>query len=233
MDNVKVIKGNLFNSKCQTIVNTINCVGVMGRGIALVYKLRYPKMFSVYQDFCKQGLISVGKLWLYKSEDSNIPWVLNFPTKTHWKLPSEYSYIEQGLTKFVETYKEKGITSIAFPMLGTQNGGLDRDVVLRMMLSALGKCDIPVEIYEYDPSASDDLFASFKQKWNSIPASERKKVTGIRQQKQIDTLDEKINDPKTASMIQLIDCEGIGIKTMECCFQVVMNYVKPSNLFDL
>lgn len=83
MDNINIIKGNLFNTKAQTIVNTVNCVGVMGKGIALVFKLRYPNMFEVYQNICSQNLMGIGKLWLYKGEP-NKPWVLNFPTKTHW-----------------------------------------------------------------------------------------------------------------------------------------------------
>ena len=95
MSNITIINGNIFNTKAQTIVNTVNCVGVMGKGIALVFKLRYPAMFDIYQDFCKQGLIGIGKLWIYKG-DARDPWVLNFPTKTHWKLPSEYEYIEKG-----------------------------------------------------------------------------------------------------------------------------------------
>ena len=73
-DNIKIIKGNIFNTKAQTIVNTVNCVGVMGKGIALVFKLRYPNMFEQYQKYCSQHLISVGKLWLYKGE-SDQPWV--------------------------------------------------------------------------------------------------------------------------------------------------------------
>ena len=91
-NNIQIIKGNIFNTTAQTIVNTVNCVGVMGKGIALVFKLRYPNMFEQYQNYCSQHLIMVGKLWLYKGEIDE-PWVLNFPTKTHWKLPSEYSYI--------------------------------------------------------------------------------------------------------------------------------------------
>lgn len=228
--NIKIINGNIFNSKAQTIVNTINCVGVMGKGVALVYKLRYPKMYEMYQSFCKQGLISVGKLWIYNSEP-NVPWVLNFPTKTHWKLPSEMSYITSGLQKFVDTYKEKGITSIAFPMLGTHNGGLSKDDVLPVMISYLSKCDIPVEIYEYDPKAPDDLFESFKLKWNEIPMSQKKKVTGIRTSKQIETLDHVINSGTISSMIPLIESPGIGIKTMECCFQIVMNHKEEKSLF--
>lgn len=172
-NNISIVSGNIFNTKAQTVVNTVNCVGVMGKGIALVFKLRYPFMFEVYQKYCRQNLISVGKLWIYKG-DINDPWVLNFPTKTHWKLPSEYEYIERGLQKFVETYKEKGITSIAFPLLGANNGGLNKDKVMEIMTTYLSKCDIPVEIYEYDPSAPDDLFENFKTKWNTIPAIDKK-----------------------------------------------------------
>lgn len=233
MNHISVIKGNIFNTRSQTIVNTVNCVGVMGKGIALVFKLRYPKMFPIYQDYCNRGLIEIGKLWLYKPEDTDQPWVLNFPTKTHWKLPSEYSYVEQGLQKFVATYRDKGITSIAFPLLGTSNGGLDRDVILRMMMNYLGQCDIPIEIYEFDPAAPDDLFETFKQKWNAIDAADRKNIIGIRTKKQLEALNKQINNPETKSMMQLLNIDGVGYKTMESCFDLVMNYVKPQNLFEL
>ena len=221
--NIIVIHGNIFNSKAQTIVNTINCVGVMGKGIALVFKLRYPNMFEQYQKYCSQHLIDIGKLWIYKGDESD-PWVLNFPTKTHWKLPSEYDYIEKGLQKFVETYKEKGITSIAFPLLGANNGGLEKDMVMEIMQQYLKQCDIPVEIYEYDPKAPDDLFENFKQKWNAIPPSDKKKQIGIRTQKQIDTIDHAINEDRIQSMIALIEYKGIGLSTMQKCFRMVMNY---------
>lgn len=227
-DNITIVNGNIFNTKTQTIVNTINCVGVMGKGIALVFKLRYPNMFDVYQKFCAQHLISVGKLWLYKGEETD-PWVLNFPTKTHWKLPSEYEYLELGLQKFIDTYKEKGITSIAFPLLGANNGGLDKDKVMQIMQSYLSKCDIPVEIYQYDPLAPDDLFETFKSKWNEIHAGDKKKQLGIRSQKQIDTLEQAINIDNVKSMIALIEYKGIGLTTMQKCFKLVMNYrVTPS-----
>lgn len=214
-------KGNIFNTKAQTIVNTINCVGVMGKGIALVFKLRYPKMFDLYKEYCKSKLIGIGKLWLYKGE-INEPWVLNFPTKFHWKYPSKMEYLEKGLQKFVDTYKDKGITSIAFPLLGTHNGGLDKGEVLALMQRYLNQCDIPIEIYEYDPSASDDLFETFKSKWNSIPSQDKKVLTGIKMQKQIDTIDEALCSDQVRSMIALIEYEGIGLKTMEKCFKLVM-----------
>lgn len=137
---------NIFDSQCQTIVNTVNCVGVMGKGLALEMKKRYPNMFDKYKDYCDKGLIDIGKLWLYKHSDDK--WILNFPTKKHWKNSSEYEYIEEGMKKFVETYQEKGITTIAFPMLGCNNGGLEKDVVIQIMTKYLIKCDnLIVEIY--------------------------------------------------------------------------------------
>lgn len=228
---IVIIKGNIFNTKAQTIVNTINCVGVMGKGIALVYKLRYPKMFDLYSEHCKSKLIGIGKLWLYKGEPE-APYVLNFPTKFHWKYPSKMDYIEKGLQKFVETYKDKGITSIAFPMLGTHNGGLDKNEVLSLMQQYLSQCDIPIEIYDYDPNAADDLFETFKSKWNTIPPYEKKNVTGIRTQKQIETIDYAVNSDVVKSMIGLIEYKGIGLKTMEQCFKLVMQSQIPKTLFD-
>ena len=222
---IKVIKGNIFNTKAQTIVNTVNCVGVMGKGIALVYKLRYPQMFDLYSEYCKSKLIGIGKLWLYKGEE-DAPWVLNFPTKYHWKYPSKIEYIEKGLQKFVDTYRTKGITSVAFPMLGTHNGGLDKNTVLTVMENYLGQCDIPIAIYDYAPNASDDLFETFKYKWNAIPSEDKKKVTGIRTQKQIDTIEDAVNSDVVKSMIALIEYKGIGLKTMERCFKLVMQSSK-------
>ena len=231
MNNITFVKGNIFNTKAQTVVNTVNCVGVMGKGIALVYKLRYPKMFDIYKDYCHQHLIGIGKLWIYKGDDKD-PWVLNFPTKFHWKYPSKYEYVEKGLQKFVDTYASHGITSVAFPLLGTNNGGLDKDVVKGMMVDYLSKCDIPIEIYDYDPSASDDLYEHFRISWLSIPDILKKQVTKIRTQKQIDTIDYAVKSDGLKSMISLINYPGIGLKTMECCFKVVMNYQREQSLFD-
>lgn len=137
---------NIFNTQCQTIVNTINCVGVMGKGIALEMKNRYPDMFEKYKTFCDNKLIDIGKLWLYKNPDDK--WILNFPTKTHWQYQSEYDYIEKGMQKFIETYKDKNIKSIAFPMLGCSNGGLNEEKVLEIMMKYFSKCDeLIIEIY--------------------------------------------------------------------------------------
>lgn len=227
--NITFVEGNIFNTKCQTVVNTVNCVGVMGKGIALVYKLRYPAMFDIYKSYCSSRHIDIGKLWLYKGEP-NDPWVLNFPTKKHWKFPSKIEYVVKGLEKFVATYREKGITSIAFPLLGTHNGGLDKDEVLSIMTQYLSQCDIPVEIYEYDPKATDDLFERFKMTWDSLSDVERKSC-GLKTITQIKAVAAALSDDSVQSMIDLINHKGVGLKTLECCFKMVMNYKKQQTIF--
>lgn len=226
--NLKFINGNIFNSKAQTIVNTINCVGVMGKGIALVYKLRYPLMFDIYKKHCNEKHIGIGKLWLY-NQLPNAPWVLNFPTKYHWKYPSKIEYIEKGLIKFSETYKEKRITSIAFPLLGTHNGGLDRDEVKSLMIKYLSRCDIPIEVYDYDPSAPDDLFKTFKKNWKKLSQQEIKTATGIQPQ-YVRKINEVLENPEVYSMVTLVSYDGIGEKTLKKAFDFAMNY-KQEKLF--
>lgn len=146
MGNIQIIEGDIFKSQCQTIVNPVNCVGVMGKGLALEFSKLYPTMFSLYKEHCKNGLLQIGILWLYKMEIDK-RWILNFPTKTHWKQSSNIVDIEKGLDKFLQTYQDKGIKSIAFPLLGGGNGGLDKELILSLLQKKLSCCDILIEIY--------------------------------------------------------------------------------------
>ena len=140
-ENVEIIKGDIFETKCQTIVNPINCGGTMTKGIGGVLKQRYKKYFPHYAYICKNKLIDFGVLWLYDVEDWRI---LSFPTKINAKTNAKLEDIEKGLDKFIAKYKEKGITSIAFPLLDDK---LDREEILPLMISKLSQCDIPIEIY--------------------------------------------------------------------------------------
>ena len=107
--------GSIFNTKCQTIVNTVNTVGVMGAGLALVHKMMFPKMFQQYKEYCKSGALQVGILWLYSNTNR---WnVLNFPTKRDWRNKSDIRDIEAGLKKFRSQYNIQGIKEVAFPLL--------------------------------------------------------------------------------------------------------------------
>jgi len=149
MISLEIIQGSLFHSNCQTLVNTVNCQGVMGAGIAKEFKKRYPEMFTSYKRICDRKLLTPGKLWIYKDVFINI---LCFPTKDKWRNKSEESYLETGLQRFRDTYKEKGITSIAWPLLGASNGGIAPERSLEIMTRYLSGLDIPVEIYIYRPS---------------------------------------------------------------------------------
>jgi O-acetyl-ADP-ribose deacetylase (regulator of RNase III) len=122
---------DLFSSPARVLVNTVNTVGVMGKGIAKDFKQIYPEMFEEYQELCEKGTFDIGNLWLYKTSNK---WVLNFPTKKHWRQPSRPEYIEQGLKKFVDTYHVYGITSISFPLLGCGNGELDWETQVRPLM---------------------------------------------------------------------------------------------------
>lgn len=137
------LNSSLFESSAQVLVNTVNTEGVMGKGIALQFKKLFPKMFTQYQRFCEQHLLEIGKLWIYRD---STPWVLNFPTKTTWRRPSKASYVEDGLKKFVATYEAQGIQSIAFPQLGTGNGGLDWNSVVKPLMERYLR-PLPIRVY--------------------------------------------------------------------------------------
>lgn len=141
---IKYIKGDIFKSPAKVIVNTVNTVGVMGKGIALEYKNRYPNMFSKYKDLCDKKKLKVGDLMLCNEDDHQI---LLFPTKENWRAKSKIEYIEKGLKSFVNMYADLGIFSIAFPKLGCGNGGLDWKDVKVLMEKYLQR--LPIEIYIY------------------------------------------------------------------------------------
>ena len=124
---IHYIKGNLFDSKAEAIVNTVNTVGVMGKGIALQFKKNYPTNYKTYLTACKNNELKVGDLLITQEQSmfGGKKYIVNFPTKKHWRQPSEYSYIEGGLIKLVEFIKDNEIKSIAIPPLGAGNGGLD------------------------------------------------------------------------------------------------------------
>lgn len=214
---INIQQGNIFSSKCQTIVNTVNCVGVMGAGIALECRLRYPEMYEQYESLCKRGLFEIGSLWIYKAPER---WILNFPTKKHWKYPTKEEYLHAGLRKFMQTYEEKKIESIAFPLLGAQHGGLDQNKSLELMESYLHKCTVPVEIYRYDPMAQDDLYDNFRSFLLNMSPEQIKKEVGVRSDIAIKILD-ALKDESICQLNKLATVDGIGHKTIEKAFSFV------------
>lgn len=149
---IHYVKGNLLESEAEALVNTVNIVGVMGKGIALQFKEAFPENFRVYHNVCRKKELKIGDMLIVK--DSNLTsgpkLIVNFPTKTHWRLPSEYSYIEQGLQSLRREIVSRQIRSIAIPPLGSHNGGLDWLRVKQMVEQELSTVDC--DVYLYEPS---------------------------------------------------------------------------------
>lgn len=141
---IKYVEGDIFSSPAQVIVNTVNTVGVMGKGIAKEFKIRYPQMFQIYKQACDSKKLTIGKLMLWYGEDR---WILNFPTKENWRGKSKIEYIEKGLQEFCKCYADYNIVSIAFPKLGCGNGGLEWEEVKQVMETYLSP--LPLDIYIY------------------------------------------------------------------------------------
>jgi O-acetyl-ADP-ribose deacetylase (regulator of RNase III)/uncharacterized protein YwgA len=159
INGVKVIDGDLFNSGAQTLVNTVNTEGVMGKGVALQFKNRYPEMFKDYVERCRRGEVRLGRPYLYKRLIT--PWILNFPTKDHWRSLSRLSDITEGLEHLRTHYKEWGVTSLAVPPLGAGNGGLEWRVVGPTLYRELSMLDIPVELYAPHGTPANELTGDF------------------------------------------------------------------------
>ena len=212
MAKINEFQGNIFETSCQTVVNTVNCVGVMGKGIALQFRRRYPEMFKSYVRCCDYGRLKPGLLQLWTKSE---PWILNFPTKDDWKAPSKLEYIEKGLIKFGETYHKRGITSVAFPQLGSSSGGLNWVDVRSIMYENLQPLrNLQIEIYLFDPNAKDTFFDRLYQRINRFGDEDYKLHLGI-QKKQAQLIREAIACSSVNSMIHLEELQGIGEKTIE------------------
>lgn len=122
---IEFVKGDLFESDCDVFVNTVNCAGAMGKGIAKEFKRFYPEMFKEYKLLCDSNQIRPGSVHLWRNPSNNPKWILNFPTKDHWKGDSKKEYIIEGLRALKSKIVENKIKSIAIPALGCGNGDLD------------------------------------------------------------------------------------------------------------
>lgn len=140
--------GDLFRSDVQTLTNAVNVVGVMGAGIAKEFKRKFPDMFKDYQQKCKANEVVIGKPYVWRPNTFDGKWVLNFPTKRHWRGASRIEWIEEGLDHLVHNYRTWGITSLALPALGCSLGGLSWKDVKPLLSTRLSGLDIPIEIYE-------------------------------------------------------------------------------------
>lgn len=205
------LRGNLFNSKAEAIVNTVNCHGVMGKGIALEFRRRYPAMFLEYTMACKQGEVLPGKIWSYKECDK---WILNFAVKDHWRYPAKFFWVENTLKEFRILYKAIGIQSVAFPLMGAANGGLPLDEVQALMKKYLEPLpDLDVEVYEFDPHAPDPVFFSLKELIIDCKDEQLSNIKIPREKKE--KLCQYIVNGKIKSMAAIEDYRLLGPSSMD------------------
>ena len=123
---IKFTKGNLLEAKVEALVNTVNTVGVMGKGIALMFKEAFPPNFRAYEAACKRNQVEIGRMFVTENSTFSGPrWIINFPTKQDWRQPSKLEWIVEGLGDLHRVIEANGIRSIALPPLGAGNGGLE------------------------------------------------------------------------------------------------------------
>ncbi|MGA3309266.1 MAG: macro domain-containing protein [Xanthobacteraceae bacterium] len=146
---IEFTRGNILEAEAEALVNTVNTVGVMGKGIALMFKEAFPQNFKKYEAACKRKEVQIGHMFVTERENFIGPkWIINFPTKEHWRGDSKIEWIEAGLQDLKRVIAEKGIRSIAIPPLGSGNGGLDWNDVRSKIEEALGSLDVRVLVYE-------------------------------------------------------------------------------------
>ena len=207
------VAGNIFNSQAQALVNTVNCVGAMGKGIALEFRRRYPTMFLEYREVCSRGELRPGEIWRWSSGERQI---LNCAVKNHWKYPSKPDWIERCLEVFSLHYIEWGIQSIAFPWMGAMNGGIPLEVIQTMMRFHLKNLpSIQIEVYEFSPDAKDPLFEKLlKLSSGDITAGELSLRSGISKVQWEKTLG-MLQSGTVPSLTKLIEAKAFGAKSIE------------------
>lgn len=139
--------GNIFNSKCDALVNPVNCVGVMGAGLAKAFKKEFPYYYIDYKEKCMVSKVKIGHVDIYYNGNNMPKFLISLPTKLHWKNPSKLEYIEKGIESLKEKLKTLRINSVATPALGCGLGGLEWEDVLPI-IKKLDSPDIKLEIYK-------------------------------------------------------------------------------------
>ncbi len=150
---IQFTRGNLLDASAEALVNTVNEVGVMGKGIALMFKERFPENTRLYTEASRAEQVRIGRMLVTPTGELFPKWIINFPTKKHWRNPSRLEWVEQGLLDLVRVVKELGIHSVAVPPLGCGNGGLAWDQVRPLIEKAAS--ELPdVDMLVFEPTES-------------------------------------------------------------------------------
>ena len=216
----------VFDVDADCIVNTVNCDGFMGKGLALEFAVRYPALEKMYKDDCARGKVKVGNINLY---DMGRIKIINFPTKNHFKYPSKLNWIENGLIDFANKYKLMSIKRVAFPILGGANGGLNHDEVLYLMDKYLSNVDIEVVICKSKNRSNQD--EKLIKNLNAINIFELKDDLRLNEEQ----MDSIIKAKKEIYFFsELLKYPKIGIQTYKKLYSYLLDVDKKEyNLFTV
>ena len=164
--------GSLLDADVEALVNTVNTVGVMGKGLALQFKRRFPSNFEVYAGACRRGEVQVGRMLVVEITQRLVTrFIINFPTKKHWRDPSRLEYVRSGLVALVSEIRTRDIRSIAIPPLGCGNGGLTWSEIRPLIDQAM--IELPgVRILVFSPEAPEDLHKQVSTSQLGLPLGE-------------------------------------------------------------
>ena len=197
---------------------TVNCEGVMGAGIALEGKLRWPAMYERYVERCLKNEIRPGVLNWWES-DLTEDRVLCFPTKASWKQPSQIDFIKKGLDTFIDEYADKGVTSIAMPHLGCSLGGLTWEEVRPLIVEKLDSLEgLEVELWEFDQQAEDPWYQELADLLENYSSDEVGRRLGLNK-RAINALVSAAMMPYVRNLSALQSAAGIGEKTLEKVYE--------------
>jgi O-acetyl-ADP-ribose deacetylase (regulator of RNase III) len=151
---VKFVTGNLLDAKVDALVNTVNTAGVMGKGLAFQFKKAFPENSKAYEAACKRGAVQIGKMFVFDAGGIVLPrYIINFPTKKHWRASSKLEFIEQGLADLIEVIRDRKVRSIAIPPLGAGLGGLDWSKVRGLIDRAFSTLN-GVDVMVFEPNGA-------------------------------------------------------------------------------
>lgn len=162
-------KGNILKSDAEALVNTVNTVGIMGKGIALAFKIEFPENYKIYRKACDNKELKTGNVLVTTTGRFSPKYIINFPTKQHWRGISKMEYITEGMKDLVEAIRQNNIKSIAIPPLGSGNGGLDWQSVKPLILKELTSVKDDLEIFIYEPGFNNQTLPN-KQEIQLTPA---------------------------------------------------------------
>lgn len=209
-------RGSIFTSDADVLVNTVNCSGVMGAGIAREMRLRYPEMYERYRVEAELGRVVIGQVVVDKACS---PWILNFPTKKHWRHPSRVSYLRVGLDAFERRAAQGDFQSVAFPLLGASHGGIEPDVSKKLMVDRLQGLPLEIEIWEYDPKAVDDLLPILREALDRLSVAEVASESALGPAA-VAKVREAVS--QVHQLGQLADLPGLGERSIERLFAYAM-----------